>query len=145
MGRGHAGPVIRPGLGEIQRPVDEGMAMARDVGGKHADLAVRDLARRAGVLSPDPARRPTLLEKAGLIDHQHCIRIGKGRDHVIAHHIAKRIGLPLRDLAEPAGATARDRPRLPHASSPSCAAQDQAEHPERARLKRPSGPAETAV
>jgi hypothetical protein len=96
MGRGHAGPVIRPGLGEIQRPVDEGMAMAGDVGGKHADLAVRDLARRAGVLSPDPARRPTLLEKAGLIDHQHRIRIGKGLDYVIAHHIAERIGLPLR-------------------------------------------------
>ena len=52
MGRSHAGPVIRPGLGKIQRPVDKGMAMAGDVGGKHADLADRMFVAEAEVARP---------------------------------------------------------------------------------------------
>jgi hypothetical protein len=95
MGRGHAGLIICPDLGQIKRPVDERMAVARDVGGKHANLAVRDLARRPGVLAPDPARGPTLLEKAGLVDDQNSIRIPQGVDRVLAHDLAKRIGVPL--------------------------------------------------
>src|SRR5450759_1810091 len=43
MGRRHPDWVVRPGLGQIQRPVDEGMAVARHISAEHADLAVRDL------------------------------------------------------------------------------------------------------
>jgi hypothetical protein len=50
MRRLHAGWIVRPRLRQIKRPVDEGMAMPRDITGENADLAVRDLARRAGIL-----------------------------------------------------------------------------------------------
>ena len=43
MRRLHAGRIVRPSLRQIKRPVDEGMAVPRDITGKHADLAVRDL------------------------------------------------------------------------------------------------------
>ena len=63
--------VVGPVLGQIQLAVDEGAALVRDIGGKHADLAVGDLARRSGVLAAHAARVLALLEKAGLVDHQH--------------------------------------------------------------------------
>jgi hypothetical protein len=58
MRRRHADRIVRPGLRQIQRPVDEGMAVARHIGGEHADLAVGDLPRGAGVLrlTPQDAR-----------------------------------------------------------------------------------------
>ena len=58
MRRGHPGGVVRPGLRQIQRPVDEGVAVARHIGGEHADLAIGDLAGRARVLTADTAGRP---------------------------------------------------------------------------------------
>src|SRR6185437_16070600 len=45
---------VRPFLWQVERPVDEGMAMPRHVGGEHSDLAIGDLARRASVLACDP-------------------------------------------------------------------------------------------
>ena len=45
MRRGPACCVIRPSFWQIERPIDEGMALAGDVGGKDPNLAVRDLAR----------------------------------------------------------------------------------------------------
>ncbi len=47
----HVPPAGAPGLRQIQRAVDEGMTVARDVGGKHADLAIRDLAGGPGILA----------------------------------------------------------------------------------------------
>jgi hypothetical protein len=70
------------------------MALVGDVGGKHPDLAVRDLARRAGVLSAHPTGGVPLLEKAGLIDHQHGVGCGKRLGHVVAHHIPQSIRIP---------------------------------------------------
>ncbi len=61
--------MIDPVLGPIQLAIDEGAALVRDISGKHADLAVRDLAHRSGVLAPHATRALTLLEKAGLVDH----------------------------------------------------------------------------
>jgi hypothetical protein len=56
--------------------VDEGMAVARHIGGEHPNLAIRDLARRARVLARNPARRLALLQEAGLVDDQHRFLVG---------------------------------------------------------------------
>jgi len=77
MGRRHPDRIVRPGLGQIQRPVDEGMAMARDVGREDADLAVGDLACRTRVLASHTARRLALLQEPGLIQDKDSIRIGQ--------------------------------------------------------------------
>jgi len=45
MRRGSAHRIICPCLRQIESTVDEGMALAGDIGGKDPDLAVRDLAR----------------------------------------------------------------------------------------------------
>ena len=94
MGGCHANPVLRPGFGQIKRPVDEGVAMPRDVGRKDADLAVRDLAGRARVLAGDAAAGLALLEEPGLVEDQNRIVGGKGLDDIVAHDVAQRIRVP---------------------------------------------------
>ena len=46
--------VIGPGVGQIQRTINERGALGRRVGEKHADLRIRRLTDRAGVLAGDP-------------------------------------------------------------------------------------------
>lgn len=55
MRRLQASGLLGPSLRQIKRPVDEGMAVPRHIGGKHADLAVGDLARRPRILARNPA------------------------------------------------------------------------------------------
>ena len=76
-----AGRTTRPALGQVERTVDEGVTMPRHIGREHADLAVGDLARRAGVLLPNIAGRLALLEEAGFVDHQHRILGDEMCDH----------------------------------------------------------------
>src|SRR3954452_2799848 len=64
-------------------------------GGKHPNLAVGDLARRAGVLPPHAAGGVALLQEAGFVDHQHGLRCAERLDHVVAHHIAQSICVPV--------------------------------------------------
>jgi hypothetical protein len=92
--RGQAGRGIGPVLGQVKPAIDEGMALVGDIGREDPDLAVRDLPCRAGVLPPDPAGRGALLEKAGLVDHQHGIRRRQGLESIIADQIAQRVGVP---------------------------------------------------
>ena len=76
--------IVGPFLRKIQRAIDERMAMTRNVGSEDADLAVRDLARGTSVLPRHSARRLTLLEKAGLVDHEDRIVIRQMLDDIIA-------------------------------------------------------------
>jgi hypothetical protein len=94
MGGGQAGRIVGPDLGQIQCPVDEAMAVPGHVGREDPDLAVGDLAGRARVLARDAAGRLTLLEKAGLVEHQHGILLGQALDRVVTHEVAERVGLP---------------------------------------------------
>jgi hypothetical protein len=80
--------------GRYKGPVDEGVALVGNIAGEDADLAVGDLARRAGVLPADPTGRLALLEEAGLVDDKNRLQIGKRFDHVVAHDIAQSIGIP---------------------------------------------------
>src|SRR5271154_3716041 len=47
--------IVRPLLWQIKLTINEGMAVARHIGSKHADLAVSNLARRTRVLPCNPA------------------------------------------------------------------------------------------
>ena len=114
VGRFQAIRIVGPFLRKIQRTIDEGMTVARNVGGEHADLAVRDLARRTGVLTRHSARRLALLEKAGLVDHQHRIVIRQMLDDIVAHDVAQRIGIP---TPRPRIACCRHGPGSPAASA----------------------------
>src|SRR5271156_7168216 len=71
------------------------MTVARNVGSEDADLAVRDLAGGTSVLPRHSARRLALLEKAGLVDHEHRIVICQMLDDIIADDIAQSIGIPI--------------------------------------------------
>jgi hypothetical protein len=71
------------------------VASIRHVSGEHPDLAVGDFARRAGVLPLHPAGGGALLEKTGLVDHQHGIRGGQGLQGIVTHQIAQRVGIPI--------------------------------------------------
>src|SRR3982750_5017406 len=68
---------------------------AANTGGKHPNLAVGDLARRAGVLPPHAAGGVALLQEAGSVDHQHGLRCAERLDHVVAHHIAQSLCVPV--------------------------------------------------
>jgi hypothetical protein len=94
VGGGQAGRIVGPGLGQVQSPVDEGVAVPGHVGGEDPDLAVGDLARRAGVLAGHAAGGLALLEEAGLVDHQHRPRVGQRLQRVAAHQVAERVRLP---------------------------------------------------
>src|SRR3979411_3070779 len=65
--------IVGPFLRKIQRTIDERMTVARNVGSEDPDLAVRDLAGGTSILPSHSARRLALLEKAGLVDHEHRI------------------------------------------------------------------------
>jgi hypothetical protein len=69
--------------------------MTRNVGSEDADLAVRDLTCRTSVLPRHPARRFALLEKAGLVDHQHRIVIRQMLDDIVADDVAQGISVPI--------------------------------------------------
>jgi hypothetical protein len=86
--------LVGPALGQVEPAIEEGMTPIRHVSGEHADLTVGDLARRAGVLPLHAAGGGALLEKAGLVDHQHGIRCRQGLEGIVAHQITQRVGLP---------------------------------------------------
>src|SRR5258707_5902087 len=87
--------IVGPFLWKIQRAIDERMAMTGNVGREDADLAVRNLACRTGVLPRHTARRVALLEKAGLVDDEDGIVICQMLDDIVAHDIAQGIGIPI--------------------------------------------------
>src|SRR5713101_5171625 len=87
--------IVGPFLRKIQRAIDERMAMTRNVGSEDADLAVRNLACRTGVLPHHTARRLALLEKAGLVDDEDRIVIRQFLDDIVADNIAQGIGIPI--------------------------------------------------
>ena len=71
------------------------MAMTRNIGGEHADLAVRNLACGTGVLPRYAARSFALLEKTGLVDDENSIVICQMLNDIVAHDIAQGISIPI--------------------------------------------------
>lgn len=61
---------------------------------KATDLSVFDPSRRPRILARHAGRCSPLLQEAGLIHHQHPVRITKRLDAVASHQTAKLIGRP---------------------------------------------------
>src|SRR3954451_19413157 len=76
------------------------MAAPRDIGCEHPDLAVGDLARRAGVLPSHAAGGLALLQKTGLVNHQN---------GVIRRRCSSAYS---RTISRNASASQRPRPRI---------------------------------
>ena len=70
--------------------------MPRNIRGKDADLAVRDLPGRARILTGNPAGGLALLEKAGFIDDQNRVLVCEMLDHILADDVTQLIGIPRR-------------------------------------------------
>lgn len=68
LGRGKPHWIIDPTLGQVQSTIDKGMAASRYMGGEHANLALRYLASRSGVLASNTTGGLALFEKTGFID-----------------------------------------------------------------------------
>src|SRR5438034_2888367 len=136
-----ASRIVGPALRQIARQIDEGIAVTLHVGSKNTDLTVRNFARRTSILPRYSARCLALLEKAGLIDHQHRVLVGKMLSDIVAHHIAQSIGIP--PVTAPAAAMAQDRPPPPPASIRFYDARRQADRPRIGPRSMLCGPART--
>ena len=107
----HCAPVgvAEPRFREIQQRAGHPRAGPRPQRGRHRDLAIRDLAQRATVLTPHPDRVRALLGKAGPVDNQHAPALGQDleepspdpigvpdrvRDEMLKALIGDRIGDP---------------------------------------------------
>src|SRR5450759_178579 len=71
------------------------MAVTGNVGSEDADLAIGDLARGTCVLPRHSARRVALLEKAGLVDHEHRIVIRQVLNDIVPYDVAQGISIPV--------------------------------------------------
>jgi len=71
------------------------MTVTRNVGSEDADLAVGDLAGGTCVLPRHSARRVALLEKAGLVDHEHRIVIRQVLNDIVPYDVAQGISIPI--------------------------------------------------
>jgi hypothetical protein len=80
-----------PLFGKIQITIQQRRTLVAGVAEKHANLAVLDAPRRAGVLALDPDRMLALLQKARLIGNQHRIWTAQLFQHVIAQPIPRRV------------------------------------------------------
>src|SRR5215213_10673502 len=86
--------IVGPGLGQIESPVNKSVPLARDIGREYADLAVGDLARRAGVLPSHAAGGLALLQKTGLVNDQNGVIRRQVFKRIVAHNVAQSIGIP---------------------------------------------------
>jgi hypothetical protein len=115
------------------------MPFARDIGREHADLAVGDLARGAGVLPRHTAGCLALLQKARLVNHQDGVILRQVFKRILAYDVAQRIGIPAtppQDRLLPPGTRVTGR-FGPH---PACLAPLLPQQPIKEQASRPGHP-----
>jgi hypothetical protein len=95
----HAVRIVGPGAGQVQLPVDHGMACLAGVHQLDRDLGVLDPPGGAAVLALHAHGGGALLEVAGLVHHQHCPRIAQVPHEVGADVVADRVVIPDRRLS----------------------------------------------
>src|SRR6476659_8509230 len=81
-------------LRKIETPVDQGLSETAGIRQEHANLAILDPSRRAGILAGNTHRVRALLHEPRLVDNQNPVLVPKRLDHVGAHAIPQSIGLP---------------------------------------------------
>ena len=87
--------VLLPVGMQIQFPVEQHSSISVCIGQKDPDLAVGDLACRSCILGCNAHRLFPLFEKSGLINHQHCFRVGQVRQDVLLQVVAHLISIPV--------------------------------------------------
>ncbi len=87
--------VIGPLLGQVERTIEQGVAVAAGVAEEDADLAVLDPPRRARVLPLHPGRLRAFLEKPGLVQHEHRALVAQVRRHIGLQVIPDGISIPV--------------------------------------------------
>lgn len=73
----------------------KGMVMPRHIAGEHSDLAIGDLAGRAGCTGVRPARRLARFQKAGLIDPKTASSsssVSSAYSHIVAQRVGSKRG-----------------------------------------------------
>jgi len=100
-GRPAARPVVGPGFGQVQVPVDQRHPTGGRIRQEDRDLAVLLFAGGAGVLALDPGRAVTLLHKARLIQHQHRIGSTQLLHDIVAQVVAHPVGVPPGAIQQP--------------------------------------------
>jgi site-specific DNA recombinase len=94
-------PVIRPGLRQVQFPVDQRVPVHRGIRQEHPDLAVLRPPGGPGIL-PLHARRPcALFQETGVIGDQHPVPVTEVLDYIVAHVIADPVHIPVRAAQQP--------------------------------------------
>jgi hypothetical protein len=81
------------------------------VGQEHADLAVVDLPRRAGVLPGDSGRADAFLDEPGVVDDEHTRGVvAEGAQDVAADVVTDAVDIPARGAQQPLHAVRGHRP-----------------------------------
>jgi hypothetical protein len=92
--------ILGPTLGQIQFAIHKGLVALAGIGQKDADLTVFNASCRPTVLALHPDRLLPLFEKAGFINDQHPIGIGKQLSHIGLELIAHLVALPDRSIEQ---------------------------------------------
>ena len=77
--------VARPFLRQIESLIHQAVSLTADIGQENPDLAVVHLAQGARVLALDPHGFVALFGEAGIVHHQHSVRVSK----MLGHHVLK--------------------------------------------------------
>jgi site-specific DNA recombinase len=94
-------PVIGPGPGQVQLPVDQRVPVRRGIRQEHPDLAVLRPPGGPGVLPLHAGRPGALLQEPGVIGDQHPIRLAQLLHHVSPDVIADPVHVPVRPAQQP--------------------------------------------
>ena len=86
--------IARPGLRQIELPVDQRVAPTAGISGEHADLAVLVPSCRTGILPPDANRMYAFLQKSGLVDDENAIVVGQRLQGMMPDMLAQHIRRP---------------------------------------------------
>ncbi len=97
-----ASRVFGPRVGQVQAPIQRGVALGRDVGQEHAHLAVLDLAQPPAPLPGHAAGGVALLGKAAAVHDQYRVGVGPRLGHVPTQLRHNRLVVPGRRRARSA-------------------------------------------
>jgi len=86
--------ILDPAQREVQFPIEQCVAEAADVGEKHPDLTIFELARRSAILFRHSCRFLAAFTKARFVDHQDRLGITQLLQDVGTQIVAHQIGVP---------------------------------------------------
>ncbi len=88
--------ILRPGLGQVQGAVDQGVPAWGGIAQIHRDLGVLDAPGGAGVLALHPDRMRPLFHVAGFIEDQDGVEVAEGVNNIVTQVVTDRVSVPFR-------------------------------------------------